>query len=275
MNIVSYLSLLSQEEKEALLKQKKQLVIAYDEDAHWVDSFHQRGALVPYARLQLSMKFFDEGELETIQAFLKYVQSFKVKFLIAKLPVSLVVSKTTSEKVNEKLLVLIKIASKYKIKIVIEPSSQAFKELTYILKAFKSTHLQFVFNPVHIHKTKGSVLSLYRVFKTHIQLVVAEDTTKDHNPALIGYGDTRVIALFKLLVKDSYQGDVLLEPKFDDFLRKLLKKQGSFWKFLFKKDIQSFDLLKKQMRLTEKKDINLFDIYLNQFDVLLIIFRLG
>jgi len=59
MNIVSYLKPLSQEEKETLLKQKKQLTIAYDENEQWVESFYQRGASVFYARLQVSMKFFD------------------------------------------------------------------------------------------------------------------------------------------------------------------------------------------------------------------------
>lgn len=275
MNIVSYLKPLTQEEKETLLKQKKQLTIAYDENEQWVESFYQRGALVHYARLQLSIKFFGEGETDPIVAFLKYVQSFKVKYLIATLPITLVVNKASSEKINESLNSLIKIASKYKVKIVIEPSSQAYKELAYILKEFKPTHLQFVFSPVHIHKTKGSVLSLYRIFKSHIQLVVSEDMTKDSLPALIGYGETNVIALFKLLVKDSYQGDILLDPNFGNYLSKLSKKQESFWKFFFKKDIQSFETLKKQMRLTEKKDINLFDIYLNQLEVLIIIFRLG
>jgi hypothetical protein len=99
--------------------------------------------------------------------------------------------------------------------------------------------------------------------------------TKDQMPALIGYGEANVIALFKLLVKDGYQGDILLDPNFEEYLTKLAKKQGSFWRFLFKKDIQTYDVLKKQMRLPEKKDINIFDIYLNQLDVLIIIFRLG
>jgi len=275
MNIVSYLKPLSQEEKETLLKQKKQLTIAYDENEQWVESFYQRGASVFYARLQVSMKFFEEGELDSIQAFLKYVQNFKVKYVIVTLPVALVINKASSEKINESLNTLIKILSKQKLKLVIEPSSQAYKDLAYILKAFKPTHLQFVFKPVHIYKTKGSVLSLYRIFKEHIQLVVSEDMTKDQMPALIGYGEANVIALFKLLVKDAYQGDILLDPNFEEYLTKLAKKQGSFWRFLFKKDIQTYDVLKKQMRLPEKKDINIFDIYLNQLDVLIIIFRLG
>jgi hypothetical protein len=275
MNIVSYLKPLSLEEKETLLKQKKQLAIAYDENEQWVESFYQRGASVLYARLQISMKFFDEGELDSIQAFLKYVQNFKVKYIIATLPVSLVINKASSEKVNESLNGLIKLLSKYKLKLLIEPSSQAYKDLTYILKAFKPTHLQFVFRPVHIYKTKGSALSLYRIFKSHIQLVASEDITKDQFPALIGYGEADVIALFKLLVKDAYQGDILLEPNFEEYLRKLSKNQDSFWRFFFKKHIQTYEVLKKQMRLTEKKDINIFDIYLNQLDVLIIIFRLG
>jgi hypothetical protein len=275
MNIVSYLKPLSLEEKETLLKQKKQLAIAYDENEQWVESFYQRGASVLYARLQISMKFFEEGELDSIQAFLKYVQNFKIKYIIATLPVSLVINKASSEKVNESLNGLIKLLSKYKLKLLIEPSSQAYKDLTYILKAFKPTHLQFVFRPVHIYKTKGSALSLYRIFKSHIQLVASEDITKDQFPALIGYGEADVIALFKLLVKDAYQGDILLEPNFEEYLRKLSKNQDSFWRFFFKKHIQTYEVLKKQMRLTEKKDINIFDIYLNQLDVLIIIFRLG
>jgi hypothetical protein len=275
MNIISYLKPLAHAEKEALLKQKKHLFIAYDENENWVESFAQRGFQVLYAKFQLSTSFFEYGESDTILAYLKHIQSYKVKYLIATLPTAILVTKDTVEHINIKLNMLIKMASKYKIKVIIEPTSQTYKSLVYILKAFKPNQLQFLFNPAMIYKTKGSVISLYRVFKSFIQVVVADDLTKELTPALIGYGEAQLISLFKAMVKDSYQGDIVLDPKFEDYLSQLEKKKRSMFSFLSKKHIVSYDQLKKQMRLEEKKDIHIYDIYQNQYDVLHIIFRLG
>lgn len=275
MNIISYLKPLAHAEKEAFLKQKKYLSIAYDENENWVESFVQRGFQVLYAKFQLSTSFFEYGESDTILSYLKHIQAYKVKYLIVSLPTVLLVNKETVEHINIKLNMLIKMASKFKIKIIIEPTTQTYKSLVYILKSFKPNQLQFLFNPAMIYKTKGSVLSLYRVFKAFIQVVVADDLTKDHTPALIGYGEAQLISLFKAMVKDSYQGDIILDPKFEDYLSQLEKKKKSIFSFLSKKHIISYDQLKKQMRLDEKKDIHLYDIYLNQYDVLHIIFRLG
>ena len=275
MNIISYLKPLAHAEKEAILKQKKYLSIAYDENENWVESFVQRGFQVTYAKFQLSTSFFEYGESDTILSYLKHIQAYKVKYLIVSLPTVLLVNKETVEHINIKLNMLIKMASKFKIKISIEPTTQTYKSLVYILKAFKPNQLQFLFNPAMIYKTKGSILSLYRVFKAFIQVVVAEDLTKDYTPALIGYGEAQLISLFKVMVKDSYQGDVILDPKFEDYLSQLEKKKKSIFSFLSKKHIISYDQLKKQMRLDEKKDIHLYDIYLYQYDVLHIIFRLG
>jgi len=275
MTIISYLKPLAHAEKEAFLKTKKYLAIAYDENEHWVQSFFERGFEVKYARFQLSTSFFEHGEIETVSTYLKQVSIFKVKFLIVLLPQVLLITKETSKTINERIAQLIKIATKYKIKIVIEPSTQSYKMLSYIIKYFKPNQLQIVFDPVHIYRSKGSVMSLYKAFKSHIQVVKAHDISKTQLPALIGYGDVSLVQLFKLMVNDQYQGDIILDPDFHEYLARMEKKKKSIFKLFLKKENNQYDILKKHMRLEEKKDIRLYDIYVNQLDILSIVFRLG
>jgi succinate dehydrogenase flavin-adding protein (antitoxin of CptAB toxin-antitoxin module) len=76
------------------------------------------------------------------------------------------------------------------------------------------------------------------------------------------------------MIKSSYQGDLMLDLKFDHYLEKLKKKQLGLFKILHKKDIDAYQLLKKRLKIDEKKDVQIIDIFNNQYEVLSIIFNL-
>ena len=76
------------------------------------------------------------------------------------------------------------------------------------------------------------------------------------------------------MIKSNYQGDLMLDLKFDTYLEKLKKNQQGFFKILHKKDIDAYQLLKKRLKIDEKKDVQLIDIFDNQYEVLSIVFNL-
>ena len=99
--------------------------------------------------------------------------------------------------------------------------------------------------------------------------------TSKFEPELIGYGHADLIKLFKLIIKNNYKGDILCQPKYSKYLEKLHKKSQGVFKFMRQKETKSYQLLKERLKIDEKKDVELFDIYQNQLEVLSIIFNLS
>lgn len=275
MNVISFLKPFAHAEKEQLLKSKQALHIGYDDNEAWVQSFYERGFKVKVARHQLNVSFFEHGESDSILSFLKHIQQLKIKHVIFLLPPVLNVSKKTADDINLKLGMLIKMTSRHKAMTIIEPTTQAYKSLMYIIKPFKTSQLGVVYSPSHTVKTNGSTLGVYRLLKKYITHFVCHDITKDKNPALIGYGNTQMIALFKRLKKDGYKGDFILDPPFEQVLALLNKRNKGLFKIFRKKELSKYEQLKKIMNVNrQEKDINLYDIYQHQYDVLNTIFRL-
>lgn len=275
MNVISFLKSLAHAEKEQLLKSKQALHIGYDDNEAWVQSFYERGFTVKAARHQLNTSFFEHGETDSILTFLKRIQTLKIKRVIFLLPPNLNVSKKTATEINVKLGMLIKMTSRHKAMTIIEPTSQAYKSLMYIIKPFKPSQLGVVFNPSHIMKTHGSTLGQYRLLRKYITYFVCHDLTKDAKAALIGYGQTQIIALFKRLKKDGYKGDFILDPPFEQVLISANKRKKSIFKVFRKKELSKYEQLKSMMNMSsQEKDITLYDIYTHQYDVLDTIFRL-
>lgn len=275
MNVISFLKPLAHAEKEQLLKSKSGLTIGYDDNEAWVQSFYERGFTVKVARHQLNTSFFEHGESDSIINFLKHIQSLKIKHVIFLLPPSLNVSKKTAADINVKLGMLIKMTSRHKAFTIIEPTTHAYKSLMYIIKPFKPSQLRIVFNPSHIIKTQGSTLGQYRLLRKYIAYFVCHDLTKDLKPALVGYGATQMIALFKRLKKDAYKGDFILDPPFERVLESMNKSKKGLFKMFRKKELSNYEQLKKIMNMTNQDhEIKLYDMYQHQFDVLNTIFRI-
>ena len=164
---------------------------------------------------------------------------------------------------------------KQKIKLWIYPKNhQPYKDFLVLFKKMKLSTVSLVFNPSDVFLQKTSIISLYKVLKQYIGCVVAEDITPQKHPELIGYGQASIIPLFKQMIKDRYQGSLFIDPKFESYLDTLKHKQQGFFKFLHKKDIDHYQVLKTRLKVDEKKDITMLDVYDNQLETLSIIFNL-
>ena len=166
--------------------------------------------------------------------------------------------------------------SKQKLSLWIYPrEDQPYPLFLKLFKHMKTSQISLVFDPTYVKSNKGSVLSQYKALSRYIGCVVAHDITYKFEPELIGYGHADLIKLFKLIIKNNYKGDILCQPEFSKYIERLHKKSQGVFKFLRQKELNSYQLLKERLKIDEKKDVELIDIYQNQLDVLSIIFNLS
>jgi len=166
--------------------------------------------------------------------------------------------------------------SKQKLSLWIYPKEdQPYPLFLKLFKQMKTSHIFLVFDPTFVKTNKGSVLSQYKALSRYIGCVVAHDITTKYEPELIGYGQADLIKLFKLMIKNNYKGDILCQPEYSKYIERLHKKSQGVFKLLRQKELKSYQLLKERLKIDEKKDVELIDIYQNQLDVLSIIFNLG
>ena len=166
--------------------------------------------------------------------------------------------------------------SKQKLSLWIYPrEDQLYPLFLKLFKHMKTSKMSLVFDPTYVKSNKGSVLSQYKALSRYIGCIVAHDITSKFEPELIGYGHADLIKLFKLIIKNNYKGDILCQPEYSKYLEKLHKKSHGVFKFMRQKETKSYQLLKERLKIDEKKDVELFDIYQNQLEVLSIIFNLS
>jgi hypothetical protein len=166
--------------------------------------------------------------------------------------------------------------SKQKLSLWIYPrEDQPYPLFLKLFKHMKTSQISLVFDPTYVKLNKGSVLSQYKALSRYIGCVVAHDITSKFEPELIGYGHADLIKLFKLIIKSNYKSDILCQPEYSKYLEKLHKKSQGVFKFMRPKETKSYQLLKERLKIDEKKDVELFDIYQNQLEVLSIIFNLS
>jgi hypothetical protein len=166
--------------------------------------------------------------------------------------------------------------SKQKLSLWIYPKEdQPYPLFLKLFKHTKATHISLVFDPTFVKINKGSVLSQYKALSKYIGCVVAHDISTKYDPELIGYGQADLIKLFKLMIKNNYKGDILCQPEYSKYIERLHKKSQGVFRFLRQKELKSYQLIKERLKIDEKKDVELIDIYQNQLDVLSIIFNLS
>lgn len=266
MTIYSIGALLKEEEK-LQLKTKYQYV-------HWGVSSNdiQTQLKINLIELEIHPKMIDDLDMQLFELLLNQNSKQDIKvFMIRFQSIDLL----KHEHVIKYIDLIAKRLNKHKIKLWIYPKQdQHYKLFVQIFQKIKSQHVTLVFNPAYVYLNRASVISNYKAFKKYIGCVVTEDVTSQNYPELIGYGQASLIELFKYMIRSSYQGDLMLDLKFDNYLEKLKKKQQGFFKILHKKDIDTYQLLKKRLKIDEKKDVQLIDIFDNQFEVLSIVFNL-
>ena len=166
--------------------------------------------------------------------------------------------------------------SKQKLSLWIYPEEdQPYPLFLKLFKHMKAAHISLVFDPTIVKINKGSVLSQYKALSKYIGCVVAHDISTKYDPELIGYGQADLIKLFKLMIKNNYKGDILCQPEYSKYIQRLHKKSQGVFRFLRQKELKSYQLIKERLKIDEKKDVELIDIYQNQLDVLSIIFNLS
>ena len=155
----------------------------------------------------------------------------------------------------------------------IQLTSQNYKNMINLLKPFKPENIGLVFDPAKILFDRGSILSLYRGLKKYITFVVCNDFLKRKKAALMGYGKTQILDLFKRMNENSFRGYLILDP---DFIRvvKRIRKRNNFITKLFNQKIKKEYLrLKKLLDLDiNRNDITIEDIYINQYELLKLVF---
>lgn len=266
MNIYSLGALLKEEEK-IQLKSKYQVI-------HWGVSSKdiQTQLKINWIELEIHPKMIEDFDMQVLDLLLSQNSKQDVKiFMIRFQSIDILQHEHMIKYVDQ----IAKKLHKYKIQLWIYPKEdQSYKLFVPLFQKIKSQQISLVFNPSYVYLNRASVISSYKIFKKYIGCVVAEDVISKGYPELIGYGKASLIELFKYMIKSNYQGDLMLDIKFDTYLEKLKKNQQGFFKILHKKDIDAYQLLKKRLKIDEKKDVQLIDIFDNQYEVLSIVFNL-
>jgi hypothetical protein len=130
---------------------------------------------------------------------------------------------------------------------------------------------KLVYDPAYLLAHQQSPLAFYRMFKTHIYILVAHDINHAKMPQLLGYGDTDIVNIIKRMKRDHFEGDIWLDPNFERILQ---KSKIPFIESIMPKLFKEKTKLKERLQIDIKKDITARDVYENQIDVLQVIFKL-
>lgn len=176
------------------------------------------------------------------------------------------------ETLETQLTPLLELAKKQKIALIIYPQDEKTNSLVYILKKYRKRDISVIFNPVQIVKNGESPIVAYRLLKDHFNFFVAADLDKKNNPELLGYGRVKIIDLFKRLNRDNYQGDIVLDQNFSDFVTPESTKKVPWFKRLFNKNENINNYLtgyaSRIFPDVENAEVTILDIYENQIGVL-------
>jgi len=216
--------------------------------------------------------------LDEFKYMVKLADRLKVQHLYYKLPkFNDVINEY--ENIQKRLEPFVDYAMRNSKKIIILPSNN-YKANVYafILKKINSNALSVAFDPVSIMLNNESTTTAYRLLKNKIGSFSACDADHLGTPKLIGYGKTDLIAILKKLVRDRYDGFILVDNKFHEevfkeepvktgLLSKIFKNKNK------KKESMLSDLSSRIFPNEETKNVTNDDILDNQIKVLKIIFK--
>lgn len=244
-----------------------------------------KSAKMKIAAIDTGIKSYDihhqqshDKALEEFTYLVKVADKLKVNSLFYELPLFTDVLEEY-QLIESRLLPFLDIALKYGKKIILTPNHQ-YKANTYayLIKKLKTNVLSVAFNPVLIMLNNESTTTSYRLLKGSIGAFIANDADHQNIPKLLGYGKTEVIVLFKKLIRDGYQGMIMIDNSFHEALfQESTKKQGFFSKLFSnddkKRKKEMDELSKKIFPNEETKNVTYDDILENQIKVLNIIFK--
>ncbi|WP_026391500.1 hypothetical protein [Haploplasma modicum] len=213
--------------------------------------------------------------LENYYKTIDFAQLLKVNNVFLNLPkINNVIQEYDA--INYSIDKIVKYAKLKKINLLVNTKDEKTSTFNYLLKKAKYSNLSFIFNPSLIVQNKESVLVAYRTLKGSFNLVVANDSDKNNNPELLGYGKINTLDLFKRLLRDKYQGDILLDERFSNLFDMGEEKRVPFYKKLLPNKDKSILLnySSKIFNNEPKRVPTLNEILESQISALKIIFNL-
>jgi sugar phosphate isomerase/epimerase len=216
--------------------------------------------------------------LDEFKYLLKVAEKLKVTHVMMELPTFTDVIQEF-ELIEKRIEPFVDAAMKLNRKIIIKPS-QSYKANVYqfIFKKIKTSHLGILFDPVYFMLNNESTTTAYRILKTNIYAFAFHDANHQGEEALVGYGKADVVAICKKLLRDRYDGFILMDNQFKPQTFELTEVKKGFFAKLFsndkkKKEKYISDLSKKIFPNEETKNVTYDDILENQIRLVKTIFK--
>lgn len=218
------------------------------------------------------LTFDDEKYFENLKRVAAFIKKTKIKNLMLRIPA--INDIDIERKETQKHLLKLRLIFK-KINLFLVPDNQEKPLIfTYIFKELKTRGFKALFSPVDIYQKNESIAMNYRLIRDEIGIFLVADINKEENPTLIGYGEIELTDQIKRLYQNRYQGIVLYDSNLDevvkhfdlDYKKRRVLSAPSKARSLYK------DYL-KQIGDEETKYLSFEEIFLNQIEVLKIIFK--
>lgn len=218
------------------------------------------------------LTFDDEKYFENLKRVAAFIKKTKIKNLMLRIPT--INDIDIQRKETQKYLLKLRLIFK-KINLFLVPDNQEKPLIfTYIFKELKTRGFKALFSPVDIYQKNESIAMNYRLIRDEIGIFLVADINKEENPTLIGYGEIELTDQIKRLYQNRYQGIVLYDSNLDevvkhfdlDYKKRRVLSAPSKARSLYK------DYL-KQIGDEETKYLSFEEIFLNQIEVLKIIFK--
>lgn len=117
----------------------------------------------------------------------------------------------------------------------------------YVIKKMKAQHIDVYFDPIHFLNIKQSNTTAYRLLKRYIGAFACHDQDQHGNPRLLGYGKTDVIGLFKRLIRDRYNGLLIVDNQFFHQVFSEAKTKKGLFGFRHRKQQKQKETLQKEI----------------------------
>lgn len=220
-----------------------------------------------------------EEILTNYQKVIDLANQIKVNDIFYRLP-KIVDIINEFETFENQLVPLLDILKRNNKRFLIVQTEEKTSVLAYIMNKYYSKNFSLVFNPKQIVLNNESVTTSYRLLKRYFSYFIANDMDSKNNPELLGYGRVNILDVFKRMIRDKYDGTIILDIDFANFLLNYEEKKVSFLKKLFgfkeknilKKYIEGYSL--RIFPHDDTKIADIYDIYESQIKAIKVIFNL-
>ncbi len=216
--------------------------------------------------------------LDEFKYILKVADRLKVNHVLLRLPIIHNILEEF-DSIEKRLGDYIDQAMRSGKKVVILPV-MGYKANTYayIFKKMKTKHMSIAFDPVMLMMSNESPTTAYRLLRSNISVFFAHDANHKGEPELLGFGKSDVLKVMKKLVRDRFDGYIMVDHQFStSMFHDEVAKKGFF------KKIFSNDKKQKEKRLRElsrrifpdeeTKNVTEDDILENQIKLVKAVFK--